>query len=73
MLRQADGKIGLLKRVASRFTGRLAPLLVQHQLGEMLSQRIDGLALGYENFNDHRQLSHDPLMAVLTGVEIRLR
>jgi hypothetical protein len=44
LLRQADGKIGLLKRVASCFSDRRSPLLVEHQLGEMLSQRIYGLA-----------------------------
>ena len=67
LLRQADRKIGLLKRVASCFTDRRSPLLVSHQLGEMLSQRIYGLALGYEDLNDHEQLRHDPLMAVLAG------
>ena len=67
LLRQADRKIGLLKRVASCFTDLRSPLLVQHQLGEMLSQRIYGLALGYEDLCDHEQLRHDPLMAVLAG------
>ena len=67
LLRQADRKIGLLKRVASCFIDRRSPLLVEHQLGEMLSQRIYGLALGYEDLNDHEQLRHDPLMAVLAG------
>ena len=67
LLRQADGKIGLLKRVASCFTDRRSPLPIQHQLGEMLSQRIYGLALNYEDLNDHEQLRHDPLMAVLAG------
>jgi len=67
LLRQADRKIGLLKRVASCFTDLRSPLLIQHRLGEMLSQRIYGLALGYEDLNDHEQLRHDPLMAVLAG------
>ena len=67
LLRQADRKIGLLKRVASCFTDRRSPLLIQHQLGEMLSQRIYGLALGYEDLNDHEQLRHDPLMGLLSG------
>src|SRR5208283_5784279 len=67
LLRQADRKIGLLKRVASCFTVRRSPLLVEHPLGEMLSQRIYGLALGYEDLNDHEQLRHDPLLAVLSG------
>ena len=49
LLRQADRKIGLLERVACCFTDRRSPLLVEHRLGEMLSQRIYGLALGYED------------------------
>jgi len=67
LLRQADRKINLLDRVASCFTDRRSPALVEHQLQEMLSQRIYGLALGYEDLNDHEQLRHDPLMAVLAG------
>ncbi len=67
LLRQADRKIGLMKRVSSCFTDRRSPLLVEHQLGEMLSQRIYGLALGYEDLGDHEQLRRDPLMAVLAG------
>ena len=67
LLRQADGKIGLLKRVASCFTDRRSPLLVEHQLSEMLSQRIYGLALGYEDLNDHEQLRSDPLLGLLSG------
>jgi hypothetical protein len=67
LLRQADRKIDLLSRAAACFTDRRSPLLVTHQLTEMLSQRIYGLALGYEDINDHEQLRHDPLMAVLSG------
>ena len=53
--------------MAACFTDRRSPLLVTHKLTEMLSQRIYGLALGYEDINDHEQLRHDPLMAVLCG------
>lgn len=67
LLRQSDGKINLLGRVAACFTDRRSPVFVQHQLSEMLSQRIYGLALGYEDLNDHEQLRHDPLMGVLSG------
>jgi hypothetical protein len=67
LLRQADQKINLLGRVAACFIDRRSPVFVQHQLGEMLSQRIYGLALGYEDLNDHEQLRHDPLMGVLSG------
>jgi hypothetical protein len=67
LLRQADGRINLLGRVAACFIDRRSPVFVQHQLAEMLSQRICGLALGYEDLNDHEQLRRDPLMGVLSG------
>jgi hypothetical protein len=38
---------------------------VEHTLPELLKQRIFGLCLGYEDLNDHDQLRHDPLLAVL--------
>ena len=67
LLRQADRKINLLGRLATCFTDRRSPHFVTHQLTEMLSQRIYGLALGYEDINDHEQLRADPLMGVLSG------
>ena len=59
--------ISLLSRLAGCFSDGRMPLLVKHQLPEMLAQRIYGLALGYEDLNDHEQLRCDPLMAVLSG------
>ena len=40
---------------------------VEHTVAEMLSQRIYGLALGYEVLNDHEQLRTDPLLGLLSG------
>jgi hypothetical protein len=67
LLREADHKIGLLKRVARCFTDARNPERVEHELGEMLAQRIYGLALGYEDLNDHEELRRDPLLAVVAG------
>jgi hypothetical protein len=67
LLREADRKIGLLKRVARCFTDARNPERVEHELGEMLAQRIYGLALGYEDLNDHEELRRDPLLAVVAG------
>jgi hypothetical protein len=67
LLREADRKIGLLRRVADCFTDTRQPERVEHRLPEMLAQRIYGLALGYEDLNDHEQLRNDPLLAVLAG------
>jgi hypothetical protein len=67
LLRQVDRKIGLLRRVTGCFTEGRDPERVEHRLGEMLAQRIQGLALGYEDLNDHEELRHDPLLALLAG------
>jgi hypothetical protein len=67
LLRQADRKIGLLRRVAGCFTDYRQPERIAHRLEEMLAQRIYGLALGYEDLNDHEQLRQDPLLGVLAG------
>ena len=67
LLRQADCKIGLLRRVARCFTDYRQPERIEHPLEEMLAQRIYGLALGYEDLNDHEQLRQDPLLGVLAG------
>ena len=67
LLREVDLKINLLGRLGGCFQDGRSPLLVTHQLSEMLSQRIYGLALGYEDLNDHEQLRRDPLLAVLSG------
>jgi len=67
LLREADGKINLLKRVARCFTDGRVPWRVEHPVAEMLAQRIYGLALGYEDLNDHEQLRCDPLLGLLSG------
>jgi len=67
LLRQVDRQIDLLRRVTRCFTDCRQPDRIEHPLGEMLAQRIYGLALGYEDLNDHEQLRQDPLLGVLAG------
>jgi hypothetical protein len=67
LLRQTDRKIGLLNRVVACFRDGREPVRIKHGLGEMLRQRIYGVALGYEDLNDHEELRRDPLLAVLAG------
>ena len=67
LLRQVDGRIRLLSRLAACFTDFRSPLLIEHSVEEMVAQRVYGLALGYEDLNDHDQLRKDPLMSVLAG------
>jgi Transposase DDE domain group 1 len=61
LLRATDRKIRLLRRVVSCFTDARDPQRVEHELSEMLVQRVYGLALGYEDLNDHEELRNDPL------------
>ena len=67
LLRQADRRIDLLNRLAGCFSDRRNPELIEHTVAEMLAQRIYGLALGYEDLNDHEQLRSDPLLGLLSG------
>jgi Transposase DDE domain group 1 len=62
-----DGKIRLLPRVVSCFRDGRDAERIEHELPVLLGQRIYGLALGYEDLNDHEQLRHDPLLAVVAG------
>jgi hypothetical protein len=67
LLREADRRINLLGRLSGCFLDSRRPLLVKHRLSEMLSQRIHGLVLGYEDLCDHEQLRSDPLLGLLSG------
>jgi DDE family transposase len=67
LLRETDQKIGLLSRARKCFRDHRHPVWIVHELSELLAQRIYGLALGYEDLNDHEELRRDPLLAVLAG------
>jgi hypothetical protein len=67
LLRQTDGRLNLLPRLAECFLDGRNPDLTEHSVLEMLSQRIYGLALGYEDLNDHEQLRKDPVFGILAG------
>lgn len=65
LLREADRAIGLMDRLAACFTDHRNPELIEHTVRELLAQRVYGLALGYEDLNDHDLLRCDPLLATL--------
>jgi Transposase DDE domain group 1 len=69
LLRQTDKRLNLLPRLTECFLDRRKQNQVEHSVLEMLSQRIYGLALGYEDLNDHEQLRNDPVFALLAGRE----
>jgi hypothetical protein len=65
LLRQTEKRLKLLRRLAACFLDGRQPERIEHSIEEMLAQRIYGLALGYEDVNDHEQLRIDPLFHVL--------
>jgi len=67
LLREVDRRLRLTKRLAQCFADHRDPDLIDHSVEEIAAQRVIGLALGYEDLNDHDTLSRDPLMATLIG------
>ena len=60
LLREIDRRLNLTQRMAACFTDYRRPELVEHTVPELVAQRVYGLALGYEDLNDHDQLRSDP-------------
>lgn len=67
LLREVDQRIKLLPRLAACFEDGRDSRRIEHQVGELVSQRVYGLALGYEDLNDHDELRRDPGLALLAG------
>ena len=67
LLGETDRAIGLTARFAACFTDARLPELIEHAVDTMVLQRVAGIALGYEDLNDHDELRHDPVLAVLAG------
>lgn len=67
LLRQTDKHLNLLPRFADCFLDGRNAAQVERTVAEMVSQRVYGLALGYEDVNDHEQLRNDPAFGMLAG------
>jgi hypothetical protein len=65
LLREVEKRTGILRQFAACFGDPRDPARIEHRVGEVVAQRVYGLALGYEDLNDHDELRHDPLLAVL--------
>jgi len=67
LLGEVERRTGIVRQFAACFTDHRDPELVEHQVQELVAQRVYGLALGYEDLNDHDELRVDPLFATLVG------
>jgi hypothetical protein len=67
LLQETDQRLRLLTRLSQCFLDGREQSRVQHGVAEMIRQRVYGLALGYEDLNDHDHLREDPLLQTLAG------
>jgi DDE family transposase len=67
LLGQVDRGLDLMRRFAGCFSDRRDPRFVEHAVATLVGQRVFGIALGYEDLNDHDELRLDPTFAVLAG------
>jgi hypothetical protein len=68
LLREVEQRTHILKRLAGCFVDYRAPDQIEHTVESLIKQRVMGLALGYEDLNDHDVLRQDPLLALLSDV-----
>ena len=73
VLREVEDRVGAMAAMAECFTGHRDPDLIEHSIQSLVSQRVNGLALGYEDLNDHDHLRCDPLLAGAGGQGRRRR
>ena len=69
LIAATDRKLGLTQAAARCITDPRSPLLIKHDVVDMLRQRVYGLALGWEDLNDHSALRQDVTMQTAVGVD----
>ena len=69
LLSETDRRLGLLDAAARCIADPRNPLLITHAVRDMLRQRVYGLALGWEDLNDHGALRCDVAMQTAVGVD----
>ncbi len=69
LLREVEERRRIIGRFAECFTDYRDARTVEHTKEELIAQRVYAMALGYEDLNDHDNLRHDPMLAVLVGKE----
>ena len=69
LLGATDRKLDLINAAARCIADPRNPLLIKHDVVDMLRQRVYGLALGWEDLNDHQALRQDVAMQTAVGVD----
>ena len=66
ILREVEKRTGILNRLAGCFRDYRNEERIEHTVGSLIRQRVYGIALGYEDLNDHDSLRHDVVMGLLS-------
>ena len=66
ILREVEKRSGILNRLAGCFRDYRNEDRIEHTVGSLIRQRVYGMALGYEDLNDHDSLRHDVVMGLLS-------
>src|SRR5499426_4622498 len=66
LLREVEKRFGILERFSGCFRDYRDPQRIEHSVETLIGQRVYGMALGYENLNDHDSLRHDVMMGLLS-------
>ncbi|MBW7909618.1 MAG: IS1380 family transposase [Kiritimatiellae bacterium] len=67
LLGELDRRLGVTAALSHCFSDHRDPDLIEHSVVELTRQRVFGLALGYEDLNDHNDLLREPLLALVLG------
>src|SRR6266516_6076408 len=67
VLQKLEARTAIVRRFAACFTDYRNPQLIEHPLLDLIMQRVFGLALGYEDLNDHDELRCDHMLTVALG------
>src|SRR5262252_9262118 len=67
LLREAERKLGVCRRLAAAMPDRRDPDRILHEMFEMVAARSMAIACGYEDAIDHDRVRHDPLMKAAVG------
>src|SRR6059036_3299647 len=69
LLREVEQRTGIIGKFAACFRDYRDPRFIEFTVEELVAQRVYGIALGYEDLNDHDRLRSDPALAVMVGKE----
>jgi hypothetical protein len=67
LLKAADRRLGLIDTLSGCLPDEREPGKVQHELADLVSQRVYGLACGHADCNDAARLAEDPIHKALLG------